>query len=365
VQPENRQATRKQYLQRLEQRVVELESALSKVSNVNATNGVTGDWQMLDTQLHSFEPTSFESEHRMLPHWTQDSAAISAAPLRDQSSPCSDGRLTAQQDDIDCESTASVTEILRDLSIEASGGYIGASSNITMGRMIGSLVKRKDSVTLNLQSAFDDEPSPRSLYQPFGSTHFGPDPHASLMQSPLCDKLLIGYLKHMSLRWPLLRTSFIRGLHDRRNILTGTYEASVLHLVYAIGGRFLETTGQLGAFSPEDHHAAALQHLDEILEFNDMRTIEVLLLLSLYSLRAPKGPGAWTYVGLAMRLCIDLGLHRRTKAKGSRSASLLTLSALEMRKRVFWTAYCLDRQVSIVLGRPFSISDRDIDAEVS
>jgi hypothetical protein len=35
-----------------------------------------------------------------------------------------------------------------------------------------------------------------------------------------------------------------------------------------------------------------------------------------------------------------------------------------MRKRIFWTCYCLDRQISIILGRPFAISDRDIDAEV-
>lgn len=35
-----------------------------------------------------------------------------------------------------------------------------------------------------------------------------------------------------------------------------------------------------------------------------------------------------------------------------------------MRKRVFWSCYCLDRQVSIILGRPFSISDRDVDVEL-
>jgi hypothetical protein len=285
--------------------------------------------------------------------------------MHEQSSTCSVAHATTQQDDVDCESTTSVTDILRDLSIEASGGYIGASSNITMGRMIGSLVKRKDSMTSDIHPGLDDAPLPRSLYQPFILNSTGSDAQIALMQNPLCDKLVLGYLKHMSLRWPLLRTSFIRRLHDRRNEITDPYEATVLHLLYAIGGRFLETTGQLGAFSPEEHHAAALQHLDTILEYNDIRTIEVLLLLALYSLRAPKGPGAWTYVGLAMRLCIDLGLHRRTKARGSLRTTLPTLGALEMRKRVFWTTYCLDRQVSIVLGRPFSISDRDIDAEVS
>jgi hypothetical protein len=65
-----------------------------------------------------------------------------------------------------------------------------------------------------------------------------------------------------------------------------------------------------------------------------------------------------TYIGLAMRTCIDLGLHRRTP---SRCNSVLDV---EMQKRIFWTCYSLDRQISIILGRPFAISDRDVDAEV-
>ncbi len=36
----------------------------------------------------------------------------------------------------------------------------------------------------------------------------------------------------------------------------------------------------------------------------------------------------------------------------------------EMDKRRFWTAYFLDRDISIALGRPPSISDHDIDADV-
>jgi len=36
----------------------------------------------------------------------------------------------------------------------------------------------------------------------------------------------------------------------------------------------------------------------------------------------------------------------------------------EMRKRIFWTCYCLDRQISIILGRPFALSDFDIDVEL-
>jgi hypothetical protein len=50
-------------------------------------------------------------------------------------------------------------------------------------------------------------------------------------------------------------------------------------------------------------------------------------------------------------------MHRKTQKKRS-------LLEHEIRKRVFWTCYCLDRQVSIILGRPFAISDRDIDVQV-
>lgn len=36
--------------------------------------------------------------------------------------------------------------ILRDLSLAANGGYMGATSHITMGRLVGSMVKGKNSM---------------------------------------------------------------------------------------------------------------------------------------------------------------------------------------------------------------------------
>jgi hypothetical protein len=59
-----------------------------------------------------------------------------------------------------------------------------------------------------------------------------------------------------------------------------------------------------------------------------------------------------------LRICIDLGLHRRARKERLNVET-------EMRKRRFWTCYFLDGQVSIVLGRPFAISDHHIDLPVS
>jgi Fungal specific transcription factor domain len=65
-----------------------------------------------------------------------------------------------------------------------------------------------------------------------------------------------------------------------------------------------------------------------------------------------------TYVGIAMRMCITFGFHREI-ADLSRSTF-----DVEMQRRVFWTCYILDRQISIATGRPFAISDQDIDTPV-
>ena len=58
------------------------------------------------------------------------------------------------------------------------------------------------------------------------------------------------------------------------------------------------------------------------------------------------------------RIAIDLGLHRQTTAMDKLGYDV------EMRKRLFWSCYTMDRQVSIPLGRPFAISDQDIDVQL-
>lgn len=359
--PENRQATKEQYLRALEQRVNQLESALSAAREMKTTGeSVTPLLSPASEQPRLLQWMTPPSSGCTSSHYSNvEKSATSALNIPPQVMAAHDSFAEKPQDQNYSKSVHSVTDILRDLSIEASGGYIGASSNITMGRMISTLVKSKETPNINSME------SPRSLYQPVSPASTRDDAQSNLLKGDICDRLLLGYLKHISLRWPILRTSFIRALHNQREILMEPYKKTVLHLVYAIGGRFLETTGQAGVFYTEEHHTMALQQLDDILAYHDVRSIIVLLLLAIHSLRAPKGPGAWTYVGLAMRLCIDLGLHRKRAPSHLQLNNSRALADLEMRKRVFWTAYCLDRQVSIILGRPFAISDRDIDADVS
>lgn len=64
----------------------------------------------------------------------------------------------------------------------------------------------------------------------------------------------------------------------------------------------------------------------------------------------------WHLTGIAMKMCIELGMHRRRKVpKGT------TAYAEEIRKRTWWTVYGLDRWFALTLGRPLGIDDRDVD----
>ena len=134
-----------------------------------------------------------------------------------------------------------------------------------------------------------------------------------------------------------------------------------------------QQVGESGDFRCEDHYEAALHNADALLANPDIRSIQYLVLLALYCLRGPKSVRSWTLAGLAVRLCIELGLHR-----GSTDTKITMEN--EIRKRVFWSCYHLDRGVSVALGemgfvpssdmcltavgRPPAISDDDIEVEV-
>ncbi|OTB07662.1 hypothetical protein M426DRAFT_242186 [Hypoxylon sp. CI-4A] len=246
---------------------------------------------------------------------------------------------------------------VRDLSLSASGHYVGASSNISIGRVLSSFVnsQRTSAPGGHEDQLAQDEsnPAPKSIY----STSTGDMIGVPFLSPHVASRLLHGYFRHIATRYPVLHSAYVVRLHNNVNHLTDDYERTILHLIHAVSGRWLESAGEQGHFFSDQHYDLAFEELDNMLRLRDSRTVNYLLLMALYCTRAPRDPGAWTYVGAAMRLCIELGLHRRQRRQQ------LTIES-EMDKRRFWTAYFLDRDISISVGRPPSISDHDIDAEL-
>src|SRR5258706_15133242 len=62
--------------------------------------------------------------------------------------------------------------------------------------------------------------------------------------------------------------------------------------------------------------------------------------------------------GLAIRHAMALGLHVRSKAKD------LTDVDKEIRYRIWWSLYSMERLLDELTGRPSCVSDRDISAPI-
>lgn len=66
---------------------------------------------------------------------------------------------------------------------------------------------------------------------------------------------------------------------------------------------------------------------------------------------------AYRLIGLAARMCLEMGLHRRDALMKSFPSEDQWNEAT----RIFWTVYSLDRRWSLGTGLPFVIQDEDID----
>lgn len=100
-----------------------------------------------------------------------------------------------------------------------------------------------------------------------------------------------------------------------------------------------------------------IHHLSSKTTFpSDLAEIQSTLLILQYALINPKYANVWVLSGVVMRSCLDLGLHREV----STSMGLDSL-AIDLRRQVFWVAYCFDRSICSALQRPLSIPDPSID----
>ncbi|CAO3592478.1 unnamed protein product [Absidia cylindrospora] len=85
--------------------------------------------------------------------------------------------------------------------------------------------------------------------------------------------------------------------------------------------------------------------------------IQMLLLSSANADRWSPKSANWLATSIAVKMAQDLGLHR------SNSQWTLPSKSAEARKRLWWSAYIIDRWVCASLGRPLAVNDADCDLE--
>ncbi|KZL64055.1 fungal specific transcription factor domain-containing protein [Colletotrichum incanum] len=298
-------------------------------------------------------------------HFAKSSAATPSAP--EAKFPRRESRDSYSEDE-----PTSLVDGVAYLSLCASGTtdtapepfYLGSSSGATIARMIQSSIfhgagGRALSEAMAATQASVLSP-PQSQNTASVSSH--PDELVSEFPYPSQSKMLFDvFFDRLHTRWPILDRKLYTMLFEEQydQGALSIQHRSIMHLVYAISARFLQLMKKPCDVDPQQHLMAAIEPMDYILEQHNLATVQFLLLLAVHGTRSPYGAGAWSQVRYAVTLCIELGLHRKQTTASSHS-----FRDLEIRRRAFWSCYCLDRMTSMVLGRTFAIADRDINVEL-
>ncbi|THC89404.1 hypothetical protein EYZ11_011149 [Aspergillus tanneri] len=94
-----------------------------------------------------------------------------------------------------------------------------------------------------------------------------------------------------------------------------------------------------------------------------LETVQARLNQSLYLLASSRSSECWFAFGTTVQFLTALNMHRKwpsTMVKEGKG----TYMEQELRKRIFWSVYTLDKYLSVMFGRPRLLHDEDFDQEL-
>lgn len=171
------------------------------------------------------------------------------------------------------------------------------------------------------------------------------------------------YFKHSHRSYPFIcESTFLQTFNQFENLndSISTYFEFEIYMIMNIGCTTLTRAKLLdkGEVFSRYFSYKCIGFLLKGVPVNDLDTIKILLFLCIYSYFEPQGIHTWNLFGLLIRAASTLGLNQNDKSNDSNTVEL------EMRNRLFWSIYNMDRLLSISLGRPVSIDEMDIDVDL-
>ncbi|KAK3307033.1 fungal-specific transcription factor domain-containing protein [Chaetomium strumarium] len=290
--------------------------------------------------------------------------------------------------------------------------YLGSTSGISFARVVFAALQS----SVSDQKSNSDKggvrpskPAPSangaaagpgtSMRDSFFGLHTRPTIHpATFPDQALGLRLARLYFEHANPQIPILHKGEFMEMFERayadEGRARGPRELYVLNMVFAIGAGIIvgdskgeptpaDATDPPGSrqCQPEEYHASAILHLEACLgSGSSLKDLQAVLLLANFALLRPVPPGLWYIIGVAVRLAIDLGLHyedgkdlesglgdppppqKEAAAAAARERGRREY-VRDLKRRLWWCTYSLDRLVSICVSRPFGVSDQVITTE--
>lgn len=140
------------------------------------------------------------------------------------------------------------------------------------------------------------------------------------------------------------------------------YKNFVFKMVMAISMQKLDV--QYAGLA-DSYYLAAMQMVDEVIKPKDLKTLQCLVLIAQYSLMTPTKTPIYYIVGLATRLCQQLGLSEEKTIKTGFAEGLVDPLEMDMRRRLSWIVLSMEMGLAHSLGRPngFATSHDHVDVE--
>ncbi|KAG7925264.1 hypothetical protein KL925_004741 [Ogataea polymorpha] len=184
--------------------------------------------------------------------------------------------------------------------------------------------------------------------------------------------LVDNYFRYAWIQLPIIKDrdcidNLIQKLQENENLLTN-FESHLLHMVFAIGSAVVGQNSKWlkGLAKPEEYYTQAMNKLNKCLpdlkEHRDTKLmLQSLLLISSFGLYKPVSPGIWYTINSAMRLAVELRLHREEHLAEVEK----TVEGNDcFERRLFWSCYSLDRIINSYSGTPYSLVDGDITSQI-
>ena len=104
-------------------------------------------------------------------------------------------------------------------------------------------------------------------------------------------------------------------------------------------------------------HAKTL--VPDIIDRPNLVTVQAIYLLGVYLMPASAISSSYVYLGLALRTALTINLHMDNSDDNT-----LSSTEKEVRRRLWWSIYSLERTTTLKLNRPRSISAEIISAPI-
>lgn len=262
------------------------------------------------------------------------------------------------------------------LSISAAGErqpYLGSTSGV----VFASLINPTERSAASAASVVSNH-SPNDLVSPSAPrarTSGEPRKVEELPSREVAERLLIAFFGHDHIAYPFLQPQVLLDLLDRfygdedyYALRATAHEVFIFNMVLAVASAHVSKFAWQTLPSADSHQGRAFKEINTVLSHSCVETLQCLILVCLWrtsSSVSDNSASMWHTVGVAVRIALELGLHRETAYPSKPAINDCVASAdyvqQEVARRCFWCVVAMDRITSNILGRPLGIAFDDID----